>query len=287
MASSKQACLVRTRGDFRAVRWASTHSGKVNVARGAGFLVLGMEGTNQSLQKDSTKIFYLVKVNCKSPSRPALKAPAKKDNSDIGKFIALVQQGIDAWNEAGKRLVIMMEKDPGILKTIQIMHPDISYDMLATFERIGRKQIYAPLLAQNSAAAHRLLEMPFEEQQKYCKGKIAIAVKQRDGTFITNHKRLAELTSTEINMVFGFDGVRTIERQIKMHKEREKSYPMTSIVAPVKPPASLGFFKITADETGKLLIAPSKDNGRAHYTKALLGSGSTWETVIQVFKPAQ
>src|SRR5688572_23774076 len=88
---------------------------------------------------------------------------------DIDKFGKLVQPGIDAWNEAGKLLVLLMRQDSNIIPRIQAKFPDMSRDMIQVFERIGRKQIYAPLLADTSAAARKLLELPYQMQERYHK----------------------------------------------------------------------------------------------------------------------
>ncbi len=215
---------------------------------------------------------------------PTLNRVVKKDTSEIGQFVALVQQGIDAWNAAGKKLVVMLGKDPQLFDKIRKVHPEISIDMLAVFERIGRKQIYAPLLANNCAAARRLLDMPYEQQERYCTEPIEVIVRESGKSKIVK-KRLHELSRAEINQVFDFDSVRSIAQQERLHRgSRIASFSTAS--TPVKPPASLGFFMISEDPNGHLKLEPCKDNGRAHYAKAITCTAGGWYSVVQLFKPS-
>lgn len=214
---------------------------------------------------------------------PTLRKPQAKEPADITRFVKLVQQGIDAWTEAGKHLVVMIEQDKDFLMTMRKAHPEISMDMLTVFERIGRKQIYAPLLANSSQGARALLELPYDVQQKYCTGLVPVVVK-RSGNYVTERKRLDELNRSEVKQVFDFDCVVTAERQEKRLRE------MTTTKTPVaySAPASfvkreeIGCFRLHFEQ-GLLTWTPAKKNGREYSIRMVDGKDGP-EAFVALYK---
>lgn len=203
-------------------------------------------------------------------------------HASIESFVALVQQGIDAWTKAGALLVEMLNSDPQLFAKIRAKYPDISLDTLTIFERIGRGMIYAPLLASGSAGARKLLGMPFEVQ-KQCHGAAIPVVTLTAGKFAVERKRVDELSAKEAKRIFDFDCVLTEDQQKKrIMSEIEDRKPMPVVVPPVREkPSLIGFFAVSIDHSGNPTIKPCLDNGRAYYAKLSQGKK---ETVIQLFR---
>lgn len=172
----------------------------------------------------------------------------------IGEFAALVQKGIDAWTKAGELLVAILEEDPTCFEKITGTFPEISTDMLQAFERIGRKEIYAPLLADSSPGARRLLEMPYALQETYCRKPIEVAVAWKNGHIKSLKKRIGELSRAEVAIVFGRDEINSLDAQAWRLKEESKVLnpdPVTSVTT-----TEVGYFSITCDKAGKVNFEP-------------------------------
>lgn len=131
----------------------------------------------------------------------------------IETFVILVKSGIELWTRAGAILVALVEKNPNIYSEVIQKNPDITFEMLLVFEKIGRKQIYPALLMDNSPAAKRAMELPYEEQERLCKEQIEVLLPMRNGHDETTKKYLKELSIYESKMVIDRDGVRPIAKQ--------------------------------------------------------------------------
>lgn len=186
---------------------------------------------------------------------------------DISAFVSLIQKGIEAWMLAGELLVDMMKTDDQLFVKIRKQHPEISIDMLHVFERIGRKEIYTPLLMESSRAAKRLLELPYETQEKYTKGQIEVVVSAKNGDIRTTKKHLSDLTGPEISQVFGWDEIYDVQAQVKRIKAKESSTERTYRTVPpieFKKRAEFGTFRIVVLDSGEVVIAPCPKNEREY-----------------------
>lgn len=200
----------------------------------------------------------------------------------IANFAEAVNRGIEAWAEAGSILVQMMAKDEDLFNKILSAHPEIGMDMLLTFERIGRKQIFAPLLAMNCPASEHLLELPYEVQERCTREPVEIVVKHGENYKITS-KRLHELTKKESELAFNHEGTRPTDRQLKILQIKAAEKIIPAPVTPVKKPESLGFFTIHIDTDGEPRITRGTNNNRPYYTR-LTAVGRGGEVVIEIFK---
>ena len=132
-----------------------------------------------------------------------------------GKFAGLVNAGVNSWTQAGRLLVEMVDQDPDTFKKITTLHPAISHEMLAIFERIGRNQVYPYLLLDTSPGCRKLLELPYESQVEIFKHGVDVVVDLKRGTRepVVERKRIQQISSFEASVVFADGELRSVERQ--------------------------------------------------------------------------
>lgn len=143
-----------------------------------------------------------------------------EETVSIETFVVLVKSGIELWSRAGEMLVALVETNPNVYSEIISRNSFITFDMLLAFERMGRKQIYPPLLMDNSHGAKRLLELPYEMQERYAKEPIEIVAGDTPDA-PTQKKYLKELSAYEAAVFFNGAGVRTLEQQREFVKEHK------------------------------------------------------------------
>jgi hypothetical protein len=117
-------------------------------------------------------------------------------DGQIDEFALLVRKGIDTWRTAGKLLLDMTNKDPGAMKRIQ-ERSGLSHSVLMTFARIGRNEIWPPLLVDNSLGSQRLQQCNYDEQKKYAAEPIEVAIEWRGEKIKTAKRTISELSRYE------------------------------------------------------------------------------------------
>lgn len=189
-------------------------------------------------------------------------------DADIDKFALMLRQGIDTWRNAGKLLVDIAAKQPNIFDLITKRHPHISRATLETFARIGRNEIWPPLLADSSLGARRLLECHYEVQKRYADEPIKVAIAWKGGTIKTVEKRVSELSRAECSMVFGEDGkINTLDQQAwRLNRNMRACHPQASAIGPNDPapayPAprmvnvDIGYFSLVIQPDGTIKCEP-------------------------------
>jgi hypothetical protein len=91
--------------------------------------------------------------------------------------------------------------------------------MLLVFERIGRKQIYPPLLMDNSPGTRRLLEMPYDVQEKFSKEPVEIVLNGDTQSPVVEKRHVKELSASDSKLVFGPSRVRSVSEQVEYRKQ--------------------------------------------------------------------
>src|ERR1700742_3970979 len=75
------------------------------------------------------------------PMNPIIKNEKPKltveNEVSIETFVILVKSGIELWTRAGAILVSLVEKNPNIYSEVIQKNPDITFEMLLVFEKIG------------------------------------------------------------------------------------------------------------------------------------------------------
>lgn len=117
----------------------------------------------------------------------------------------------------------MTEKNPEAVARIK-ERSGLSDSIIQTFARIGRNEIWPPLLVDSSLGARRLLECKFDEQKKYADDPIEVVTEWKGGKIKTVKRRVSELTKQECAVVFSNNGhVNTLEQQaFRLRGEPEK-----------------------------------------------------------------
>jgi hypothetical protein len=127
----------------------------------------------------------------------------------VAQFVALLQRGIDAWIEAGKYYVEAINTDPGFGDAVRAAHPEITGEMLASMERVGRGMVLPSLLIADSRPGVRaLISRPISEQRKYEHARVPVVVGEA-----VEQISVRELTRSQVAQVFGRDGIRTAREQ--------------------------------------------------------------------------
>lgn len=81
-------------------------------------------------------------------------------------FVALVNQGIDCWYQAGQMLVAWRKLVPDCFKLITKANPWLSTSVLEMFVRIGNKTLHPKVLLLPPMLANRAAKLDYSEQAK-------------------------------------------------------------------------------------------------------------------------
>lgn len=159
----------------------------------------------------------------------------------IEQFAQALQSGVNAIVEAAKILVNLVDEDVKVYDRIVSKYPNISYNMLANIERVGRGVLHAPLLYDTSPGARKLVLLPFSQQKALYDSPIEIAHLEGE-KLIVERKRIQELTQREANTVFQNNRILTPEQQEKLLR------------TPKAPPAPR--YRIEEDGSVTFLMSP-------------------------------
>ena len=186
-------------------------------------------------------------------------------DSEIDKFTLFVRQGIDNWRNAGKILVDMTKKDPGAVARIK-ERSGLSDAMIQTFARIGRNEIWPPLLVDSSLGARKLLECHYDEQKKYADAPIEVAYEWKGGKIKTVARRVSELSREECARVFGDGGkINTLDQQAFRLRDNQPEKKVEDLgkrdQSPAFPAARLvnvdiGYWSVVQGPDGKVMCEP-------------------------------
>lgn len=143
----------------------------------------------------------------------------KTDIGSIESFINMVREGISLWHRAGELLIKLVDDNPNIYSDIIQRNSGITFEMLLVFERIGRKQIYPPLLMDNSPGARRLLEMPYDVQERFSKEPVDVVVNGDMLAPSVEKRYVKELSASDAKIVFGTSRVRSVSEQVEYRQQ--------------------------------------------------------------------
>ena len=146
--------------------------------------------------------------------------------ADVERFAGLVSAGVKAWAEAGELLVKMKDEDDSIFERIIEKYPGISWDILTTFENIGRKRIYPFLMLDNCPGSKKLMLLPYEDQVRFYQAKIDVVVRVENGQPVVEKKRLQQLSKPELDRLFFGNRIKSIPEQAADFK-LDKKYSAT------------------------------------------------------------
>lgn len=200
-------------------------------------------------------------------------------NEQIDQFANLVTAGIRQWEQAGELLVKLVGDDRDAFAKIIKRYPTISLETLQLFDKIGRKQIFAPLVADKSLGARALLEMPYEVQKRLYTEPVKVAVGFKSGHVVTKEKPVRELSKKEVSLVFGKDKVRNIEQQafIIKHAPVEKQKREENMKT-----VDMGYYSLTCSPEGKIEMTQCAKSPIAQPVR-VIPNGTGWRSAIIIF----
>jgi len=139
-------------------------------------------------------------------------------DSRITQFCALIFSGIEAWIKAGKLLCEMKTENPEVFFLIRVERPELTIEILETFERIGRQEIYPYLVADGSPGARHLMALPYGEQRKIYEEGVLVVTKR--GAQI---KKVSQLSLIELGRVFDGERIRSEKEQSEILRHRRRA----------------------------------------------------------------
>ena len=145
---------------------------------------------------------------------------------------AAIQRGIDAWAEAGKILVTLLDEDHMTLDEIanQSESDFITPEVLAQFERIGRGQVLPALLAAQYPAAPYLERLPMSLQVQATQTGVELLV-IHNGQTDTLSVAARHLTKKQCRQVFERNAIRSLAAQRAWLEDQAASTPQPIVRA--------------------------------------------------------
>ena len=136
----------------------------------------------------------------------------------------LITQGIEAWLEAGKILVELLD-DGKSLESIS-EECGLSEDILYRFEQIGRKSLHPQLLANTSAGARALSSCGYSTQSKYIKEPVKLLLNNGETLLV----KVENMTASQVKQAFASGHVRSEGEQRAYIEAMEEKRRAQSIV---------------------------------------------------------
>jgi len=145
-------------------------------------------------------------------------------------LVQCITDGIAAWQTAGEMVVQAIDQGGMSIESIaEACQSDyISVDVVAQFERIGRKQIVPQVFSLSCAAQKHLERLPYSEQQRLLHAAVPVVL-INNGKVDVLDVSVRNLTRYQCKQVFSTNGVRSIEAQRAwLESEREKKTTQTT-----------------------------------------------------------
>jgi hypothetical protein len=146
----------------------------------------------------------------------------------IKSFIAAYQRGMNAWEEAGRIIVRIVDHDPHAVDDIIKQCPALTPTIIGVFERIGRGQLLPSLAMDSSLGASKLRELPLSLQKRYEQEPIPLIVNTNNGTdvLLVDAKNM---TREQVKQVFAKGRIRTEGEQKAFLAQQESSAIKTTV----------------------------------------------------------
>lgn len=148
------------------------------------------------------------------------------EHDKIRQFIGLIQSGLENWTEAGKMLVELQMEDPDIKIKIRREDPRITLPFLDKLESIGLGKLNAEAFMLPISQQRTIGMLPPAVQSNLLSGSVPV-VKQHNGDFVQEAKRLEEMTQKEFKQSISLKGPVPVREQIehiKREEIRQKAY---------------------------------------------------------------
>jgi hypothetical protein len=168
----------------------------------------------------------------------------KKTDQRLEEFYATLQRGKEALEEAGRILVALIDEDASVKERIMEEHPEITEDVIETFERIGRRQLYYRLCLLEAPGIRALKRCPYSEQVRYMDEPIPMLLLNGKDSTDSLTVSVNALTPEQVRQVFGAHRVRTLaEQRAWLENQKSKPQPIAK-----REPYTIGKGRITFHE---------------------------------------
>ena len=168
----------------------------------------------------------------------------QKSEQQINEFYQALQRGKEALEDAGKILVALIDEDPTVKERIMSEHPEITEDVLETFERIGRKQLYYRLCLLEAPGIRALKRCTYSEQVKYSTEPITMLLLNGKDSTDSLNVPIHALNPEQVRQVFGTHRIRTLaEQRAWLENQKSKPQPIAK-----REPYTIGKGRITFHE---------------------------------------
>lgn len=127
--------------------------------------------------------------------------------SKIETFVTLFNRGVEAWTEAGKIVVELIDSDPEAIDRICKVSK-VTPEMIRWFEKIGRRQLSPQLLLSDEPGIRKLRNLPIDLQEKHANEPIELLIRTEQGweTLLTD---VRNLTPEQARQVFDRAAIRS------------------------------------------------------------------------------
>lgn len=143
----------------------------------------------------------------------------QKTKNPFDRFAELIQNGVKCWIEAGKILNEIIAEDSEAKVKLMEYHPWLTWDIIAAFQRIGRRELMPALMLDSSPGAQKLSELPYSLQESLYGKEIEIYTQDDYMRISKVSRKIGSLTRRDIKIAFDENGLRPIDEQLPLAKK--------------------------------------------------------------------
>lgn len=136
-----------------------------------------------------------------------------KSQETIEAFVALLYQGVAAWENAGKLLVKLIDRNPQVKFKIVEEHPEISLGVLSRLEMVGRGLVKPQMLLSDAPSYRAARVLPVSEQDRLLQNPAVPLVIREQGKTEVLEADFRNLQPVQVKQVFAKDHIRTPAEQ--------------------------------------------------------------------------
>lgn len=136
-----------------------------------------------------------------------------KSEQTIEKFVAVLYEGVAAWEKAGKLLVVLIDRNPDVKQKIVKEHPEISMGVLSRLEMVGRGFVKPEMLLSDAPAYRAARVLPISDQDKLISDPSIPLVIRENGNTEVLQVDFRNLQAGQVRQVFASDHIRNEAEQ--------------------------------------------------------------------------
>lgn len=127
--------------------------------------------------------------------------------SKTNRFKNLIQDGIDAWVQAGEIIVDLIDNDGRTVADVA-HEAGLSANIVGKFEQLGRRQLMPYLLLGGFPAAQKMMSIPYSDQRRLKDETVSVLVQSESGEWTDLQVSPKNLTSAQSRQVFNRGEIR-------------------------------------------------------------------------------